>query len=60
MFEFVLIFGTMGLGLMIASELENCIKKQNDVSESTSDKLTRLESKADEILNQIKELKEQK
>lgn len=57
MFEFVLIFGTMGLGLMIASELENCVKTQ---SESTDEKITRLEGKVDEILDQIKELKEQK
>lgn len=56
MFEVMILFGTIGLGLMFACELENCVKTQK----STDEQITRLEGKVDEILDQIKELKEQK
>lgn len=57
MFEVIILLGTMGLGLILACELEKCVKTQ---SESTDEKITRLEGKVDEILDQIKELKEPK
>lgn len=57
MFEVMLLLGTMVLGLMLACELETCVKTQY---ESTDEKIERLECKVDEILDQIKELKEQK
>lgn len=58
MFEVMLMLGTIGLGLILASELEDGMKKQAQVNETTSEQINRLEGKVDEILGQIKELKE--
>lgn len=59
MFEVMLMLGTIGLGLILVSEFEDSMKKQAQVNETNSEQINRLEGKVDEILGQIKELKEQ-